>query len=72
MPKRMITRSIQFRPGEWEIIQDIAERKDMSASNFVRECVSDCLDRITMADLESRSLITKMIKKLEEEKKGSE
>jgi hypothetical protein len=50
MPTKLITRSIQFHPEIWKFLQYNAEQRDLSTSNFVRECVEDYLHRNFIKD----------------------
>jgi predicted DNA-binding protein len=43
MPTKMITRSIKVQPEVWELLQNLSDEKNISTSNFVRECIEDYL-----------------------------
>ena len=45
MPTKLISRSVQFHPEIWILLQNEAERKDKSTSSFIRDCVEDYLKR---------------------------
>jgi hypothetical protein len=52
MPKtKMITRTIQFHPEIWKVLQSIAEDRDESVAGVVRDCVEDFIADFIRANL---------------------